>query len=141
MLILALALFAFAQRPDARPAIEELGKKFTDAIGKGDAAAIAQLYTANAQAFPPNGDAVSGRDAIQKMWADVLATGIKGAKFQTVEVETFRDTAIEVGTYELTGEGGKHLDHGKYIVVYKREGNDWKLHRDIWNSSMPAAHH
>ena len=141
LVILSLVVFAVAQRPDARPAIEEVGKKFTDAIGKGDAAAIAQLYTTNAQAFPPNGDPVSGRDAIQKMWAGVLASGVKGAKLQTVEVETFRDTAYEVGTYEMTGEGGKHLDHGKYIVVWKREGDSWKLHRDIWNSNMQAMQH
>jgi ketosteroid isomerase-like protein len=30
------------------------------------------------------------------------------------------------------------MDRGKYIVVWKDEGGKWKLHRDIWNSSLPA---
>jgi uncharacterized protein (TIGR02246 family) len=140
LVILSLVVLATAQK-DARPAIEAAGKKFTDAIGKGDAAAIAQLYTTNAQTFPPNGEIANGRDAIQEMWQGEIDSGMKGATFKTLEVETFGDTAYEVGTYEITGDGGKHLDHGKYIVVWKREGGSWKLHRDIWNSSMPAPAH
>jgi ketosteroid isomerase-like protein len=29
------------------------------------------------------------------------------------------------------------LDKGKYIVIWKQEDGQWKLHRDIFNSSMP----
>jgi ketosteroid isomerase-like protein len=36
-------------------------------------------------------------------------------------------------------EGGKVVDRGKYIVIWKREQGQWKLHRDIWNTSMPPA--
>ena len=38
----------------------------------------------------------------------------------------------------MTSQDGKHLDHGKYLVFYKKEGGRWKIYRDIWNSSMPA---
>ena len=31
------------------------------------------------------------------------------------------------------------LDSGKYIVVWKREGDAWRWHRDIWNSSRPVS--
>lgn len=34
---------------------------------------------------------------------------------------------------------GTVADRGKYIVVWKRVGGKWLLHRDIWNTSMPAA--
>jgi len=33
---------------------------------------------------------------------------------------------------------GYVLDKGKYIVIWKQEEGQWKLHRDIFNSSMPA---
>ena len=26
----------------------------------------------------------------------------------------------------------------KYVVIWKREGKNWKLHRDIFNSDNPA---
>ena len=56
----------------------------------------------------------------------------------TLEAEAQGDTAYEVGTYTLPGEGGKMLDVGKYVVVWKRVGGQWKLHRDIWTTSVPA---
>ena len=30
-------------------------------------------------------------------------------------------------------------DSGKYLVVWKNDGGSWKLHRDIWTTSQPAA--
>jgi ketosteroid isomerase-like protein len=30
------------------------------------------------------------------------------------------------------------LDEGKYVVIWKRHQGKWKLHRDIWTTSMPA---
>ena len=29
-------------------------------------------------------------------------------------------------------------DTGKYIVVWKRDREMWKMHRDIWNTSTPV---
>jgi ketosteroid isomerase-like protein len=31
------------------------------------------------------------------------------------------------------------VDQGKYIVIWKQDGGQWKLHRDIFNSSLPAG--
>jgi ketosteroid isomerase-like protein len=64
--------------------------------------------------------------------------GIKTARLETVETEGHGDTAIEIGKYSLRGEAGKVFDNGKYVVIWKQEGDQWKLHRDIWNSSLPA---
>jgi ketosteroid isomerase-like protein len=65
--------------------------------------------------------------------------GITAAKLETVEVEGYGNTANEVGTYTLQGAGSQVLDTGKYVVIWKQETGQWKLHRDIWNSSRPAA--
>jgi ketosteroid isomerase-like protein len=56
----------------------------------------------------------------------------------TVEVQGCGDTAWEVGRYTVPGEGGKVLDTGDYVVIWKREGGEWKLHRDIWTTNTPA---
>jgi ketosteroid isomerase-like protein len=47
-------------------------------------------------------------------------------------------THIEVSKYTLQGEGDQVLDTGKYVVIWKQEDGQWKLHCDIFNSSMPA---
>jgi ketosteroid isomerase-like protein len=82
---------------------------------------------------------VRGREAIARMWQAVIDSGVKGVTLTTLEVEAAGDIACEVGTYRLTGDGGTVLDAGKYVVVWKKEDGAWKLHRDIWNSSVPSA--
>jgi uncharacterized protein (TIGR02246 family) len=122
-----------------RKAIEAANGKFSADFAKGDAAAVASHYTADAWAFPPNGDIARGRDAIGKLWKGAMDGGVKAVKLTTLEVEAHGDVAHEAGTYALSGEGGKALDTGKYVVVWKRQGGQWKIHRDIWNTSMPAS--
>ena len=123
---------------EVRDAIAAANENFMDAVKSGDAAGLAVLYTENGQVLPPNGDFVTGKGAIQMFWQAVMDMGIKEAKLEIVEVEAHGDTAIEVSTFTLHGEGGQVLDKGKYIVIWKREGGQLKLHRDIFNSSMPA---
>ena len=60
---------------------------------------------------------------------------LQKAKLETVELEDHGTTAVEVGCYTLSG-GGQVMDSGKFIVIWKQEGGQWKLHRDSWNSSM-----
>jgi uncharacterized protein (TIGR02246 family) len=124
---------------EIRDAIAVANESFMAAFKRGDAAGLAALYTENGQVMPPNGDFVAGKGAIQSFWQAVMDMGIQEAKLEIVEVEAHGDTAIEISTFTLHGEGGQVLDKGKYVVIWKREEGQWKLHRDIFNSSMPAS--
>jgi uncharacterized protein (TIGR02246 family) len=135
--ILLAASPAVSQRGDVRAAIEAANKEFGEAVGRGDAAAIAEFYTTNAMVLPPNSDVVKGKEAIKNLFQGLINSGIKGITLTTLEAEGFGDTANEVGKYIVKGEGGKELDNGNYIVIWKRENGKWKLHRDIFNTSMP----
>ena len=64
--------------------------------------------------------------------------GVKEARLEIVKLEGHGDTAIEISTFTLLGEGRQVLDKGKYMFIWKREDGHWKLHRDIFTSSMPA---
>ena len=121
-----------------RDAIAAANENFMDTFKRGNAAGMAALYTENGQVLPPNGDFVTGKQAIAIFWQGLMDMGIKEVKLEIVEVEGYGDTAIEVSKYTLQGEGGQALDTGKYIVIWKQESGKWKLHRDIFNSSMPA---
>ena len=135
-LVLFLALPALAA--DARADIERLGQQFSAAAAKGDAGALAGMYADDAQMFPPNAEMVTGRENIRAAWQSFVEQGMKGLQFEIVGVERHGDVIVETGKYVLTGEGGKQLDRGKYLVVWKRSGKSWQLYRDIWNSSVPA---
>jgi uncharacterized protein (TIGR02246 family) len=127
-----------APSTEVRGAIVAANEIFMAAFKRGDAAGMAALYTEEGQVLPPNGDFVTGWQALQGFWQALMDMGIKEANLETAEVEGHGDTAIEVSTYTLRGEGGQVLDRGKYIVIWKQEGGQWKLHRDIFNSSLPA---
>lgn len=118
-------------------AIAAANQKFMDAFRRGDAAGLAALYTENCQLMPPNSDFVIGKAAIQTFWQGAFDMGIKAAKLEIREVEAHGDTAIEVSRYTLFVEGDQVADKGKYIVIWKRIEGEWKLHQDIYNSSMP----
>lgn len=123
---------------EVRDAIAVANENFMAAFKRGDAAGLAALYTGNGQVLPPNSDFVTGKEAIQAFWQTLFDMGIKGLKLEIVEVEGTGDTAIEVSKYTIHGEEGQELDKGKYIVIWKQKEGQWKLHRDIYNSSMLA---
>jgi len=118
--------------------ISATNNAFMEAFGRGDAAGLANLYTKAGSLLPPNSEMVVGVEGIRGFWQGAMDMGIKGAKLETVDLEVYQGAACEVGNYTLTGAKGAVIDRGKYIVVWKDEGGKWKLHRDIWNSSLPA---
>ena len=132
-----VAVTAGAQEAAVRAAVEAGNKKFSAAAAAKDAAALAALYTTDAEALPPNGEVVKGRPAIQAMWKGVLDSGVTGVDLATTEVEAQGPLAFEVGTYVIKVKDGAVADRGKYVVVWKKVGGQWRLHRDIWNTSQP----
>ena len=122
--------------PGLREAITAANRDFMATFASGDAAGMARLYTTDGQLLPANSDFVSGSEAIQAFWQGVMDSGLKSAKLETLELDGYEDTAIEVGKYELGGSDGHTVDSGKYVVIWKNDDGRWKLHRDIWNTSQ-----
>ena len=122
-----------------RKEIAAANEDFSAAFEQQDAAALAALYTRGGQILPPNSDFVKGREAIQGFWQAVMDMGIRRAELEIVEVEDRGKTAIEVSEFTLYAEGDAVADKGKYIVIWKKRKKGWRLHRDIFNSSMPPA--
>jgi len=124
---------------DIRTQIGSANTEFMNAFKRGDATAMANLYTSEAQLLPANSDFVRGTADIRAFWQGVIDLGLKEATLETLEAEVHGDTVIEVGRYRLLAAGGAVADSGKYVVVWKNDRGTWKLHRDIWTTSQPAA--
>jgi uncharacterized protein (TIGR02246 family) len=116
--------------------IRRANDQFEQIFAQGDSIGMASLYTTEGMLLPTGSDMVKGREAIRSFWQMVMDMGVKGAKLETVEVDQQGETAIELGQYLLSGEGGQRIDQGKYIVVWKMIDGQWKLHKDIWNTSL-----
>ena len=126
----------------ATAAIHAADAAWVEGFNAGDAAAVAALYTEDAVAMPPNAPAMEGRDAIQAGFAEMLsAAGGPQASVTTKNVELMMSpgighTALATGGWEMNGADGPHLDHGKFVAVWRQTDEGWKLSHDIWNSDM-----
>ena len=142
LVLLASAAVAVAAdaTTEARNAIEKANARFTKEFEQHNAAAIAAMYTEDSIVLPPGQEMVKGRPAIEQFWKSTMNAGVKSAVLTTLDVTISGDLAVEVGTVELAiAPEGKSAakSFAKYLVVWKREGGAWKLHRDIW-SELPS---
>jgi ketosteroid isomerase-like protein len=125
---------------DVRKEIEKGNAKFGEYVRKGDSKAISSLYTNDASVMPVGMSTVKGRKAVEAFWSGAIkGMGLKDASLKTIEVVEVGDTATEMGEYllNLQAEGKQLEDKGKYVVVWKNTPDGWKLHWDIWTSSLP----
>ncbi|MEO8755396.1 MAG: SgcJ/EcaC family oxidoreductase [Casimicrobiaceae bacterium] len=131
-----LATVAFYGSPayaDAvRDGVEAGNRAFIAAFLRGDAQAVANLYTENAQVIAPGAPVARGRTAIAAAWQKAINTGVKDIVLSTADVESAGDLACETGVVRLVARDGG-VTEGRYVVVWKRAHGQWKLHRDIWN--------
>ncbi len=140
LLIMCTTSVVHAQQT-ARTAVEANTKKFIEAFNKGDAAAVSKLYTVDARLLPPNSEMVQGRANIQTFWQGAITAGLKMVSLETAHVDAQGNIAVEVGRYVTTipnAGGATTTDNGKYVVVWKRQGRNWLLAVDIFNSNMPG---
>jgi ketosteroid isomerase-like protein len=119
-------------------AISEANEKLMAKFKSGDTAGIGELYTADGQVMPPNSAAVAGREDIRAFWQSLWDSGVREIKLNEGDVEGCDDMAAEISSFELLGKNGQTIDRGKYIVIWKVENGDWKLHRDLFNSDLPV---
>jgi ketosteroid isomerase-like protein len=121
---------------EPRTHIDETLVKFVAAFNAGDGATVASFYSEDAALFPPGGERIDGRSAIQTFWQGAIDSGMKIDDLHAVEVDSGGNISGEVGVFILSvpGDSGVTKIPGNYIVIWKRSGHTWQLHRDIWNT-------
>jgi uncharacterized protein (TIGR02246 family) len=140
--VLALSGLGTSAAADAAAAIEEANTQFESAFNAGDAASLADLYTADAVLLPPESEQVEGTEAIRAYWQAGIDAGLTDLDLVTGSVEESGDTAVETGRYSLTAptqDGASEQATGKYMVLWQQADGGWKLHWDIWNMSPPEG--
>lgn len=112
-------------------------------IASKDAAAIAQLYTEDGAVMPPNATIGEGRGAIEQTWTGMMQTPGFELTFtpEQIALSSSGDMALDRGTYRLkvSPDGTEQVDTGKYVVVWRKVGGEWKAAADIFNSDLPAG--
>ena len=135
--LLSLGMAVTASAGDLKAGLLAADAAWAAAFAKGDAAAVAAIYTTDGQILADGSEPVKGTADIQKFIQGVMAEGVTSVTLTTLEVFAHGDAATEVGRYVMKDKAGKELDHGKYIEYWRLEKGAWKLHRDMFNSSVP----
>lgn len=129
----------FAYAGDTRAEIEAVVAEMQAIANRGDSKAISELYTTDAQFLAEGRDPIRGRAAISKYFQEGFDAGFGNIRYKTLEVFGHDSIATEVGTYDWGNKEGVSVDHGKYIVIYKKVGGRWMLYRDMATSSVPPS--
>jgi uncharacterized protein (TIGR02246 family) len=133
------------------PALDKLNAEFVAAFNAKDAAKVASFYTEDATLMPPNHAMVKGRPNIEAYWRGAFEQGMTSLALRPMESAIAGSQAFEAGTATVTiktggspttpggvSSGGVVSDTSKYLVVFKRTAEGWKMAYDIYNSDQPA---
>ncbi len=139
--LLALSLFSGPiLSAQAGPAdtleIQQLARQFSAAFMRGDAAAMAALYTPDGVIFPEQSEWISGREAIERYFTPAPGRRITHHRLTPSRIVVDGQHAYDYGTYEIAGERDGTAwgpVRGKYVVVWRRQGDSWRMLLDIWN--------
>ena len=118
-----------------RAEIEAQSAKFMAAAKRGDANSAAANYAEDAWLLAPNAPMIRGRAEIEAFWAARFER-IASVVLTTVDVIDLGNYgACEVGTSLVTPKDGSEPVSGKYMVVWRRSGGEWRLESDMMNGN------
>ena len=143
--VLAAAAVCLAGDTKAEQALRDADAAWSKAAGSKDLEKTMSYYSSDAIVLPPNASAATTKEAIRKVWQDLLASPgmVISWKSTKVEVAKSGDLGFVSGTYELTMNDASSKpvnDRGKYVEVWeKKSDGKWKCGTDTWNSDLPAA--
>lgn len=152
MTIVALASLLAAGHAQAREtgeipgsalkAVERLNRDFVKAVTARDSTAVANMYATDAVVLPPNMPRITGRQAIQSLWASFMRDPAFRLEPGSDRVFASGDLIVDVGTYHMsvTGPGAPAQDTGKYVTVFQRSQGHWLIVVDTFNSDLPGTH-
>jgi ketosteroid isomerase-like protein len=122
----------------AKSFIDSMNSKFSKQIASGDSSSLASHYWPDAELLLDNSEAVRGKDIIDA-WGAAIRMGIKEMTFSTTDITGSTAFIIETGNYEMKDGKKSVIDRGKYVVVWEKRNDEWKLYRDIGCTSLPPT--
>jgi ketosteroid isomerase-like protein len=126
----------------AERAIREGDARWLKAAQSRDAAGEAASLASDGIAYREHVDPLVGPAAFQAYLEKEYAANPKSSSSWTtdaVQVAASGDVGFQTGTYHTTGLGPKGAgeDRGRFVTVWKKVGNEWKVAHDIATSTMP----
>jgi len=112
-----------------REAVRATGREYVLAFNRGDAKAIAALWTENGEYQDESGGTIIGRAKIEAAYANLFKEKPGGRMQLDILSVRFpsRDTAIETGEARVTAGGSDLPTSGRYVALHVREDGKWRI--------------
>ena len=122
-------------------AINAIWSTYVSSLEAGDIDAWLSLWTEDGVQMPPNEPPVNGIDQLRKRNGAALDLFTVEIDITNQEVGVAGDWAFSRGVYTATfapKDGSKPIPvDGKFMTIFSRQTDGgWKIHRDIFNSSV-----
>jgi ketosteroid isomerase-like protein len=125
-----------ANLEEAKKAIAASNEIYFQAFAKGDSSLFIDRYAKDCWIMPPNAPALCGVDAPREFFKTVYnKLGLRNGKLITIDI--FGDGVefvTEEGFWQSFDANNKMFDNGKFLVLWKRTPEGWKMFRDSFSS-------
>jgi ketosteroid isomerase-like protein len=109
---------------------DRLESAWTTAYNAGDATKLAALYDKDAVLSTRPSGSVEGKDAIESFWKNDFGDGKPTTKLEMTDAYMAGDLAHLEGEYEVADKG--KVTKGHYVQLWMQDGEDWRIHREMW---------
>jgi ketosteroid isomerase-like protein len=140
LLSLLVSITVFAQKDplaEARKAIAESNAIYFDSFSKNDPSIFINRYAKDACILAPNTPMMCGSEAAANFFKVAYdEIGLRGGKFITTAVYgDGKEFVTEEGLWQSFDASGKLFDDGKFLVLWKKTPEGWKMFRDSFSSN------
>lgn len=121
---------------EAKKAIAESNAIYFQAFVKGDSSIFINRYAKDCWIMPPNAPALRGPDAPLRFFRTAYNKfGLRNGKFITIDVfGDGKEFVTEVGSWQSFDLHNTLFDNGKFVVLWKKTADGWKMFRDSFSS-------
>jgi ketosteroid isomerase-like protein len=140
--LLAIASGAAAQTKnqaleEAKKAIAASNAIYFESFAKNDSSIFTHRYAKDGCILAPNSPARCGRENAAKFFVTAYEEyGLRQGKFITTAVYgDGNEYVTEEGLWQSFDANGKLFDDGKFLVLWKKTPEGWKMFRDSFSSN------
>ncbi|WP_259065736.1 YybH family protein [Mucilaginibacter sp. X4EP1] len=121
---------------EAKKAIAESNRIYFEAFARNDSSIFINRYAKDCWIMPPNAPALRNADApLQFFKTAYYKFGLRNGKFITLDVfGDGKEYVTEIGLWQSFDAHHKMFDNGKFLVLWKKTPDGWKMFRDSFSS-------
>jgi len=130
-------LLASAQLEEAKAAIAKSNARYFQAFVQNDSSIFINSYAEDACILAPNAQPFCGRKAFAQFFRGGYDDyGLRNGKFITTAVYgDGKEYVTEEGLWQSINAKGEVFDDGKFLVLWKKTKDGWKMFRDSFSGN------